>query len=77
MLLAAVTPVLDATGFDGTGQWHLRDEAGDALPLDPVVGAPWRLVSLCGGGPATVAAEWSPTGLRPITAWIDGRMAVT
>jgi SWIM zinc finger len=72
MLLAPVTPVLD-----GAGQWHLRDEAGDALPLDPVVGAPWRLVSLCGGGPATVAAEWSPSGLRPMTAWIDGRMAST
>lgn len=68
VLLAGVRPV-DAGG------WHLVDEAGDALPLEPSLPDPWPLVALAGGGPVTVAAEWTTSGLRPLTAWPpDGRM---
>jgi hypothetical protein len=68
VLLAGVTPVTD-----GGGRWHLRDEAGDAVPVEPALGPPWRLVATAGGGPVTVAGEWSSAGLRPLTAWTDGR----
>ena len=61
VLLAGVTPVRAADG----GRWHLRDEAGDALPLDPAAGPPWRLVAATGGGPVTVAGEWAPGRAAP------------
>jgi len=70
MLLAGVSPVVD-----GAGRWHLRDGAGDALPLDGAAETPWRLIAATGGAPATIAAEWTLAGLRPLTAWVEGRMA--
>ncbi|RKS69016.1 SWIM zinc finger protein [Actinomadura pelletieri DSM 43383] len=45
------------------------DDSGDALPLRPI--DPWRLLALSGGGPVTLAGEWSPRGLRPLAAWHD------
>ncbi|WP_433462533.1 SWIM zinc finger family protein [Spirillospora sp. CA-128828] len=49
------------------GDLYVADEAGDALPLR--MGDPWRLLALSGGGPVTLAGEWSPRGLRPLAAW--------
>lgn len=49
------------------GDLHVVDGAGDALPLR--MGDPWRLLALSGGGPVTLAGEWSPRGLRPLAAW--------
>ncbi len=69
VLLSDVIPVAD-----DAGRWHLLDPAGDALPLDAALGPPWRLTAAAGGRPATVAAEWTPTGLRPFAAWCDGRL---
>ena len=69
LVLTDVTPAADHRG-----RWHLRDGEGDALALDPTGGAPWRLIAAIGGAPATIAAEWGPAGLLPLTAWIDGRM---
>jgi hypothetical protein len=66
MLLAGVVP-----GADG---W-LIDAAGDALPLAPGHREPWWLLALAGDTPAIVAAEWSPSGLRPLAAWAAGRYA--
>ncbi|MBG0560157.1 SWIM zinc finger family protein [Actinoplanes aureus] len=63
MLLADVIPASDG---------HLVDAAGDALPLAPGHGEPWWLLAAAGAAPATVAAEWSPAGLRPLAAWVDG-----
>jgi hypothetical protein len=54
--------------------WQLVDEAGAGLPLDRAVEPPWRLLAASGGHPATVAAEWSPAGLRPLTAWVSGKL---
>jgi hypothetical protein len=52
----------------------LRDPAGDSLPLHPGAGECWPLVALSGGRPLTVAGEWTPRGLWPLTAWDeDGR----
>ncbi|WP_250007096.1 SWIM zinc finger family protein [Actinoplanes sp. M2I2] len=63
VLLAGVVPAADG--------W-LVDRAGAALPLAAGHREPWWLLAAAGGRPATVAAEWSPTGLRPLAAWVDG-----
>ena len=44
------------------------------LPLDPAVGAPWRLVAAAAGRPVTVAGEWTAAGLRPLSVWADDRL---
>jgi hypothetical protein len=64
MLLAGVVPSTD--GF-------LVDAAGESLPLAPGHREPWWLLAAAGGAPATVAAEWTPAGLRPLAAWAGGR----
>jgi SWIM zinc finger len=54
----------------------LYDGAGDAVPLHPGAGDCWPLFALSGGRPLTVAGEWTPRGLWPLTAWDEGGMAV-
>jgi SWIM zinc finger len=54
----------------------LHDAAGDAVPLHPGAGDCWPLFALSGGRPLTVAGEWTPRGLWPLTAWDEGGMAV-
>ncbi|GIE88765.1 SWIM zinc finger family protein [Actinoplanes regularis] len=63
MLLAEVTPTADGC---------LVDAEGAALPLAAGFREPWWLLAAAGGRPAPVAAEWSPGGLRPLAAWVDG-----
>ncbi|MEV4284289.1 SWIM zinc finger family protein [Nonomuraea bangladeshensis] len=46
------------------------------LPLHPAAHDPWRLLAVSGGHPLTVAAEWTPRGLRPLTTWDDDGAAV-
>ncbi|MFC4064695.1 DUF5691 domain-containing protein [Actinoplanes subglobosus] len=60
-----------------TSDGHLVDAEGWALPLAPGHREPWWLLAAAGGSPATVAAEWSPAGLRPLAAWVDGRFVPT
>jgi hypothetical protein len=50
----------------------LSDANGDALPLHPGAGHCWPLFALSGGRPLTVAGEWTPRGLWPLTAWHEG-----
>jgi hypothetical protein len=54
----------------------LFDAAGDALPLHPGAGDCWPLFALSGGRPLTVAGEWTPRGLWPLTAWDHGDIVV-
>ena len=54
----------------------VSDAAGDALPLHPGTGECWPLFALSGGHPVTVAGEWTPHGLWPLTAWDEGGTAV-
>ena len=63
VLLHGVVPSADG--------W-LVDATGAALPLGPGHRDPWWLLASAGGRPATVAAEWSPAGLRPLAAWVEG-----
>ncbi|GIE33037.1 hypothetical protein Ait01nite_060820 [Actinoplanes italicus] len=68
MLLSDVRP---------TSGGHLVDREGSALPLAPGHREPWWLLAAAGAAPATVAAEWSPRGLRPLAAWVDGTFVPT
>ncbi|MET8052140.1 SWIM zinc finger family protein [Streptosporangium sp. NPDC005286] len=61
LVLEGVTPA-------GSGSRLLAGPSG-GLPLHPSAGTPWRLVATSGGHPLTVAAEWTPRGLRPLTTW--------
>jgi hypothetical protein len=54
----------------------LYDTSGEALPLHPGAGDCWPLLALSGGHPLTVAAEWTPRGLWPLTAWDGDGMVV-
>jgi SWIM zinc finger len=54
----------------------LYDAAGDAVLLHPGAGHCWPLFALSGGEPLTVAGEWTPRGLWPLTAWDQGGMVV-
>ena len=54
----------------------VSDAAGDAVPLHPGAGDCWPLFALSGGHPVTVAGEWTPRGLWPLTAWDEGGTAV-
>ncbi|GAA4229853.1 hypothetical protein FHR32_000037 [Streptosporangium album] len=68
--------VLDAVTPAGNGSWSLGDSSG-GLALHPSAGTPWRLIAASGGHPLTVAAEWTPRGLRPLTTWDEeGRVIV-
>ncbi|MET7327677.1 SWIM zinc finger family protein [Nonomuraea sp. NPDC005650] len=52
-----------------------RESIG-GLPLHRAARDPWRLIAVSGGRPVTVAAEWTPRGLRPLTTWDDEGTAV-
>ncbi|MBG0830995.1 SWIM zinc finger family protein [Planomonospora sp. ID67723] len=68
--------VLDAVTPMRNGSWLLGGPSG-GLPLHPSAGTPWRLVAASGGHPLTVAAEWTPWGLRPLSTWDEeGRVVV-
>ncbi|MFF3442944.1 SWIM zinc finger family protein [Streptosporangium sp. NPDC002721] len=69
LVLEGVTPT-------GSGSRLLAGPSG-GLPLHPSAGTPWRLVATSGGHPLTVAVEWTPRGLRPLTTWDEeGRVIV-
>ena len=69
--LLSGTPVAPATD---PAPWHLVDAAGTALPLRYSESL-WTLLAVSGGNPVTVAGEWSPDGLTPLTVW-HGNQAV-
>ncbi len=54
----------------------VSDAAGHALPLHPGAGDCWPLFALSAGHPVTVAGEWTPHGLWPLTAWDEGGAVV-
>jgi hypothetical protein len=54
----------------------VADAADRALPLHPGAGDCWPLFAISGGRPVTVAGEWTPRGLWPLTAWDEGGRAV-
>ena len=53
-------------------RWRLIDRAGAALPLADRESL-WTLLAVSGGHPVTVAGEWHPDGLLPLTVWHGDR----
>lgn len=53
--------------------WLIRDEAGHALVLDAPEEKAWRLCSLAGGRPVSLAGEWNGERFSPLGAWAEGR----
>jgi hypothetical protein len=72
MVLSGVLPARTAAG-GSRERWCLAD-GGRGVPLDPAVGAPWRLVAAVAGRPSTVAGEWTAAGFRPLSVWADDRL---
>jgi SWIM zinc finger len=70
-LPVSLTEVVPCRRGDG---WVVRDADGAALPLGPVEGRAWKLVSLSGGRPLGLVAEWWDARLWPLSAWADGRL---
>ncbi|MDA0566772.1 SWIM zinc finger domain-containing protein [Streptomonospora sp. S1-112] len=65
--------VADAEFVRGT-PWLLADPTGAALPLRQDCCPPLTAAAVSGGAPVTVAGEWTPGGLRPLSVWApDGR----
>lgn len=65
VLLADVAPI------PGENGWYLAESDGAALPM--VAGfEPWQLLGISGGFPVTVAAEWTVSGLRPMSVLATG-----
>ena len=62
--LEAVVPLLDG------GRWLARDRDGEALPL--AGGDHWSLLSLSGGHPVDLAAEWDGEMLLPLGVMARG-----
>jgi hypothetical protein len=50
-------------------RWHLVDHTGAALPLLNEDVNLWSLLAVSAGTPVTVAGEWTPDGLLPLTVW--------
>jgi hypothetical protein len=67
--------VLEVTPSRSPGP-AVSDAAGEAVPLHPEAGLCWTLLALSGGHPVTVAGEWTPRGLWPLTAWDEDGRAV-
>jgi hypothetical protein len=64
--------LLAGTPAEAGGRWYLADLSGAAVPLlgqDSL----WPLLAVSGGHPVTVAGEWSPAGLTPLTVWHGDR----
>jgi hypothetical protein len=75
VVLGDAIPIAGSThraGAAGEAVALLLDSGGDALPVHPAAGGCWPLVALSGGQPLTVAAECTPRGLWPMTAWPRG-----
>jgi len=66
------SPKLAGTPAEAGGRWHLADQCGATVPLlgqDSL----WPLLAVSGGHPVTMAGEWSPAGLTPLTVWHGNR----
>jgi hypothetical protein len=75
-LLTGTAATPDGGSRPGGGRlgtrWQLIDRTGAALPLAGRESL-WTLLAVSGGGPVTVAAEWHPDGLFPLTVWHGDR----
>ena len=73
-IIPVQAPVLAVRGADGGSDGS--DGSDGSLPLHPGAGDCWPLFALSGGPPVTLAGEWTPRGLWPLTAWDEAGRAV-
>jgi hypothetical protein len=67
--------LVSGTPVPADGGWRFTDDSGLLVPLVTAGIDYMLLLAISGGGPVTLAGEWSPEGLRPLTAW-HGHQAV-
>ena len=72
MSLAAVTPAPSTTVSRDGVAWHVRDTAGEQLPLHARFNEGWTLLALSGGGPIGLFGEWDGEQLRPLGVAANG-----
>jgi hypothetical protein len=65
VVLSEMTPVPGET-------WMVADADGHALPLRGTSES--LLLAVSGGHPITLAGEWDGYALRPMSAWVEGRL---
>lgn len=61
--------LLSGTVTQTADHWHLVDHEGIALPLLNEDVNLWSLLAVSASAPVTVAGEWTPDGLLPLTVW--------
>lgn len=61
--------LVSGTPVPAAGGWRFADRSGSVVPLVTAGTDCWSLLAISGGAPVTVAGEWGPEGLRPLTAW--------
>jgi hypothetical protein len=74
MLLNNVIPA--RAGAPAGETWHLRDQAGRALPLAPGFGQAWTLAAMSGGLAVDLFCEWNGETLYPLAGWSGGRFVL-
>jgi hypothetical protein len=72
MSLATVTPVPSTAASRESVAWHVRDGAGEQLPLHARFNEGWTLLALSGGGPIGLFGEWDGEQLRPLGVAANG-----
>ncbi len=64
MIIQGVTP----SSPSGGDRWFVDDTQGCALPVRPSYAGMWRLLSISGGAPVTLAGEWDGEFFSPLAA---------
>jgi hypothetical protein len=67
--------LVSGTPVPADGGWRFADRSGLLVPLVTAGIDYMLLLAISGGTPVTLAGEWGPEGLRPLTAW-HGHQAV-
>jgi hypothetical protein len=67
LALADLTPYLQ------DGCWHLQDQNGVLLLVDPQFEDHWHLLALSGGRPLELFGEWDSRFFFPLAAWLSNQ----
>lgn len=68
--------VAQSDGQPAPSEWVGVDPLGRRLRLLAGRADMWRLLAVSGGAPVTVAGEYTPSGLWPVSVWADERLVL-